>query len=265
MNWRIIPILLAVLAPCGAGAETRSAALPAAGVLCRQAISAAERSHGIPAHLLAAIARVESGRRDQGSGTFNPWPWTINMDGQGSFYDTKPQAVAAAMSMRPRASKSVDVGCMQISLMHHPNAFASMEQAFDPAANTDYGARYLVQLFGKTHSWPKAVALYHSATDELGDPYQRLVYAAWPEEQKLASVEQPLAAQSLAAQSFAAQPSALAHAWAATVNHSLVSSVMRPSAPRVIPLAAGLDGAVPAGRSLAAYRAAPVRLAFRGF
>src|ERR1700760_2861361 len=100
MTWRPLPILLALLAPCQARADVGTMAPPVTA-LCRQAITAAERTHSIPAHLLAAIARVESGRRDQDTGTFNPWPWTINMDGQGSFYDTKPQAIAAAQAMRP--------------------------------------------------------------------------------------------------------------------------------------------------------------------
>src|ERR1700759_276163 len=105
MTWRPLPILLALLAPWQAPADI-SVMAPPATALCREAITAAERAHGIPAHLLAAIARVESGRRDQDTGTFNPWPWTINMDGQGSFYGTKVQVVAAAQAMRPRVTRS---------------------------------------------------------------------------------------------------------------------------------------------------------------
>src|SRR3978361_1747929 len=134
MNWRIVLALLALLAPFHVSADIGYAPGQATSQLCRQAIAAAERAHGIPSHLLAAIARVESGRRDQTSGTFNPWPWTINMDGQGSFYDNKLQAVAAAASMRPRTTRSIDVGCMQISLIFHPDAFPSMAQAFDPGS-----------------------------------------------------------------------------------------------------------------------------------
>jgi hypothetical protein len=249
MNWRTISFLLTLLAPCPVLAELMPLLPPAASQLCRQAITAAERAHGIPSHLLAAIARVESGRRDQTSGTFNPWPWTINMDGQGSFYDNKLQAVAAAVSMRPRTTRSIDVGCMQISLIYHPDAFPSMAQAFDPGSNADYGARYLVQLYGKTNSWPKAVELYHSATPEIGQDYGRRVYGALPEEQKLADATQ-------------AYP--LTNGWASSVNRSLLALPLRSIAPHIIPLAPSLAGGVPPGRSLAYYRLMPVRLAFRG-
>jgi hypothetical protein len=253
MNRWTTLFLLLVLAPCPLLADTNLAPSPPAGQLCRQAIAAAEKAHGIPSRLLAAIARVESGRRDQASGEFNPWPWTINADGQGSFYDTKAQAVGAAISMRPHATKSIDVGCMQISLTYHPDAFPSMDQAFDPASNAEYGARFLTQLFERTSSWPRAVELYHSATPELGQDYQRKVYAAWPTEQKLAQAEPT----ELAATAMAASP------WSAPIGRSMLSSAFRPSVPHIIPQTPGPAGSSIPGRTLDSYRAAPVRFAFR--
>jgi Transglycosylase SLT domain len=248
MNGRTIPFLLGLLIPCPVMADAIPVLPAPANQLCRQAITAAERAHGIPSHLLAAIARVESGRKDPNLGTFDPWPWTINVDGQGSFYDNKTQAVAAAVTKRPRATRSIDVGCMQISLTYHPDAFPDMGQAFDPASNADYGARFLVQLFEKTNSWPKAVEMYHSATPEIGQEYGRRVYAALPEEQKLAD---------------ATQPYPLTNGWPSGVNHSLLSLPLRQSAPRTIPLVPVLGAGAPPGRSLDSYRSAPVRIAFR--
>jgi Transglycosylase SLT domain len=219
------------------------------GQLCRPAIRAAERAHNIPTHLLTAIARVESGRKDAVSGAYNPWPWTVNAEGQGYFYDSKAQAVAAVQAMRKQGMKSIDVGCMQINLMHHPDAFASLEQAFDPASNAEYGARFLGQLHDKANSWPRAVELYHSATPGIGQEYGQRVYAGLPGEQQVADV---------------APGSSLANAWSATVARSPFSSAFRPSPARVIllPETAGQGGVTP-GRGLDAYRAAPIRLAFR--
>jgi hypothetical protein len=232
-----------------------SAAVPqrptmAANRLCRPAILAAERSFGIPDHLLAAIAHVESGRRDPVSGSFDPWPWTINADGQGSFYDTKTQAVAAVQDMRMRGVRSIDVGCMQISLLHHPDAFTSLDQAFDPAANALYGARFLRELHDKANAWPRAVELYHSATPELGQEYGRQVYAALPSEQRLA---EPGLMDNLSA------------AWAATLNRTTIATAFPPSPARIIPMGgapfapAARAGGV--GRGLDSYRLTPIRLA----
>jgi hypothetical protein len=248
MNGRTIPfLLLLLLTPCQVFAEPAPVPSIATNAMCRQAITAAERAHGIPSQLLAAIARVESGRRDEASRTFNPWPWTINIDGQGSFYETKAQAVAAAISMRPHAITSIDVGCMQISLTFHPDAFPDMNQAFDPASNTEYGARFLMQLYEKTNSWPRAVELYHSATPDIGQEYGRRVYAALPLEQKLAD---------------AAAPYAVAGGWGTPIGHSILSAPLRVGAPHIIPQVAGFGGGPAPGRSLASYRSAPVRLAF---
>jgi hypothetical protein len=249
MKRPIVPVLMALLAPCQALADVRLTSPPSSAQLCRQAINAAERAHGIPAHLLAAIARVESGRRDQSSGTFNPWPWTINMDGQGSFYDSKAQAVAAAQTMRPRVTRSIDVGCMQISLVHHPDAFPGMAQAFDPATNADYGARFLAQLYERGGSWPKAVALYHSATPDLGQDYQRKVYAAWPEEQRLAIA--------------AAPTPPVVRPWVTPFASAPVPPGSGMQAARIIPQSPGINGTLAPGRTLEMYRAAPVRMAWR--
>ncbi|HEY0418883.1 MAG TPA: lytic transglycosylase domain-containing protein [Acetobacteraceae bacterium] len=153
------------------------------GLMCREAIRAAERAANIPDQLMAAIGRVESGKPDA-SGVVHPWPWTINAEGVGSFYESKAAAIAAVRALQARGVQSIDIGCMQVNLMHHPNAFASLEQGFDPAANASYAARFLNRLYAETGSWTRATANYHSATPELGDPYQRKVAAVLPEEQK---------------------------------------------------------------------------------
>ncbi len=148
--------------------------------------------------------------------------------------------------MRPRITQSIDVGCMQISLTTHPDAFASMDQAFDPFLNADYGARFLLQLFQKTGSWPKAVEFYHSATPELGHDYGQRVYAALPEETRLATTGDPLAA-----------------AWAATLNRPMTLSPFGQVPPRIIPRVTALGSEAAPGRTLDSYRANPVRIAMR--
>jgi hypothetical protein len=134
-------LLLCLTVPAATGTARAALLTPIpqpAGAQCRPAIDAAERGTAIPPHLLAAIGRVESGRRDPQSGGWNPWPWTVNAEGEGFFFDTKEQAIAAVRTMQARGTRSIDVGCMQVNLMHHPDAFGSLEQAFDPASNAAY-------------------------------------------------------------------------------------------------------------------------------
>ena len=229
---------------------------PAQGLLCRAAVAAAERTGGIPPHLLAAISRVESGRRDPVTGDWHPWPWTINAEGQGAFYDTKAQAIAAVRALQASGVRSIDVGCAQINLMHHPDAFPNLEVAFDPQANETYAAQFLKELYGQTGDWTKAAATYHSATPDLAADYARKVMAVLPEESRLDGT-------------FPVTP--LARAWAATmpapptgfarvIRTQPLGSV---AAPRMIMLPAAAPGAPPPGRTLASYRSAPIGLAFQ--
>lgn len=147
--------------------------------LCQQATASAERISGVPDQLLDAISRVESGRYDQIQGAVRAWTWTINAEGRGHFYSSNGEAVEAARQFRARGIQSIDVGCTQINLMYHPAAFASLDEAFDPAHNTAYAAHFLTQLFQQAGSWPHAAAAYHSQTPELGTDYQRKVLEAW--------------------------------------------------------------------------------------
>ena len=148
-------------------------------ILCQQATAAAEHLSGVPDQLLDAISRVESGRYDPVQGAVRAWPWTINAQGQGHFYPTKAEAVAAALQFRAHGIQSIDVGCTQINLMFHPSAFRSLDEAFDPGQNAAYAARFLTDLFHQFGSWPHAAAAYHSQTPELGTDYQRKVLLAW--------------------------------------------------------------------------------------
>ena len=219
------------------------------GLLCQQAIETAGRAHAVPAGLMAAIGRVESGRHDPVSGALHPWPWTVDAEGQGAFYDTKAQAIAAVRALLARGVRSIDVGCMQVNLLQHPTAFNSLEQAFDPVANADYAARFLTELHGQAGAWPTATALYHSATPALGAAYQQKVMAVWPEEQLLAETAPRIA---------------LAHAWGATLSPGLFPPPARRTAGvQILPrMAIPGAGSLPPGRGLAAYRAAPIGLAW---
>ena len=233
--------------------------IPGPSQECRQAVALVERASGLPPRLMAAIARVESGRSD-GQGGVHPWPWTINVEGVDHIYDTKQAAVASVRAFQANGVRSIDVGCMQVNLMYHPGAFASLEEAFDPLANARYAAKFLGQLYAQTHDWAKATAMYHSATPALGNEYQRKVYAALPDEERRALT--PVAARP-------------GNVWSQNVwNTGAAPAISRPpisrppgggfmlsnrsDAARVIPTAAGAPT-----RGLDAYRARPVAVTTR--
>jgi soluble lytic murein transglycosylase-like protein len=145
---------------------------------CRQAITTAEAGSGIPSGLLGAIALVESGQRNPRTGAPTPWPWSYNVAGEGHSPPTKARAIAEVSALLAQGVKSVDVGCMQVNLMHHPQAFQGLEDAFDPQANLRYAARFLKELRARHGDWGQAIARYHSGEEARGAAYSRRVALA---------------------------------------------------------------------------------------
>ncbi len=165
----------------------RAAVTPVPYALCETAITSAEYSGKLPPRILHAIGQVESGRFDEAANRVRPWPWTINAEGNGAFFASKNEAIAAVKALQARGVKSVDVGCMQVNLMYHPQAFASLDEAFDPLANAIYAAKFLNQLHAPGDTWLRAIASYHSDTPALGEAYRALVMLRWQNPQLGAS------------------------------------------------------------------------------
>ena len=171
------PWLKAALLACLLAAPATAQPVPDAQA-CRRAITAAEPRSGLPAGLLLAIAQIESGRADPRTGRVEPWPWSYNVEGEGHAPATRDAALAEVSALQAAGRRSIDIGCMQINLMYHPQAFASLEQGFDPAVNLAYAIRFLKELFARHGSWPAAIAHYHSGEEARGDAYRRKVQLA---------------------------------------------------------------------------------------
>ena len=132
-----------------------------------------ERKYKIPSHTLHSIALKESGKGHSQHKIKIVWPWTVNVEGQGHFFDTKREAILFVRKQILAGKESIDIGCMQINLKHHPEAFLSLEHAFDPKRNISYGAEFLRSKYDQLGNWHKAIAHYHSATHELGFKYKQ--------------------------------------------------------------------------------------------
>ena len=259
-------LLLSLATPWVARADAPSGMAPAAGEsgrLCRAAVAQAEREAGLPQRLLAAMARVETGRRDPGTGAIHPWPWTINAEGRGSFFPTKAAAVAAVRELQAQGLRSIDVGCMQINLRHHPTAFASLDEAFDPAANARYAARFVKELQATRNDWMRAASHYHSQTPEYADAYRARLNAAMAAEQAEPAPAPTLLAAALPSRPTAAPP---VPTFPTMGGGFMLSNRMERAA--VLPTAPAGSGSggfsAGAGRGLDAYRTVPIPVAGRG-
>lgn len=150
--------------------------------LCARQSALVERAAGLPRHLLDAIAKVESGRWDQDQAAVFAWPWTVTAEGKGRFLPSRAAAIATVRDLKARGIRNIDVGCMQVNLRYHPEAFANLDQAFDPARNVAYAAEFLGRLRAQAGSWTTAIGRYHSSTPHLSNRYRRKVFRAWREE-----------------------------------------------------------------------------------
>jgi len=137
---------------------------------CLDAARAAELRNGIPSGLLAAIGRVESGS----------WSWSVNGNDAepGHRFDNVEEAERYAQGLLTAGKRMIDLGCFQIDLLYHQDVFQQWQDAFDSELNAQAAARILSRLHERTGDWNQAVALYHSADPNLGEPYLRLVMSA---------------------------------------------------------------------------------------
>lgn len=150
-----------------AGAETKDRTAIAG--ICDSAAEVAAREFGVPIEVLRAITLTETGRR--ANGRFEPWPWTVNMEGIGKWFDDVRQAREYVDRHFARGARSFDVGCFQINYKWHGSAFSSIDEMFDPISNARYAARFLSDLYQEFGVWSKAAGAYHSRTPKFAKKY----------------------------------------------------------------------------------------------
>jgi hypothetical protein len=141
-----------------------------AGQVCDAIAAHVSRESGVPLGVLQAITRTETGRRREGR--VQPWPWTVNMEGRGVWFDTPDEARAYVFEHFKRGARSFDVGCFQINYRWHGQHFASIEEMFEPLANGRYAARFLSELHAELGNWSAAAGAYHSRTPTFANRYR---------------------------------------------------------------------------------------------
>lgn len=138
-------------------------------VICDAAAHQVASETGVPLSVLRAITRTETGRGS--GGTLKPWPWTVNMEGKGVWFDTEDEARVYVFRHFKQGARSFDVGCFQINYRWHGQAFNSIEEMFDPLINTRYAANFLRKLHSELGDWTRAAGAYHSRTQKYANRY----------------------------------------------------------------------------------------------
>lgn len=162
--WPILLLLLAAALATPASAERADVGAER----CERAILEGARSEGVPESVLHAISLTETGR-PQG-GRLRPWPWAINREGQGYWFENRDEALAFAKASLAAGRTSFDVGCFQINYRYHGMNFPSLETMFEPSAGARYAAQFLRSLY--RGNWSQAAGSYHSQTPARADVYR---------------------------------------------------------------------------------------------
>ena len=140
--------------------------------VCALWVAHMEEKYNIKPHLLETIASVESGIFDNKSQKFISWPWSVNVHGKIYRFNTKEEAVQKVKDLQAQGIKSIDVGCMQVSLKFHGDSFENLEDAFTPEKNVEYSAQFLTKLHKQRGNWQKAAMAYHSKIPSHGQKYK---------------------------------------------------------------------------------------------
>lgn len=169
---------------CLAASVVTAAIGPASGQTnpCDLAARTAARDIGVPLDLLLALTRVETGRT--GAQGFEPWPWTLNMGGPGSWHDSAAAAHDTAARAVAAGRRNIDLGCFQINYHWHGAGFADLRQMLDPDANARYAAGFLRDLHAELGDWTRAVGAFHSRRPDHAARYLdrfHAIHAALPD------------------------------------------------------------------------------------
>ncbi|MGH1441468.1 MAG: lytic transglycosylase domain-containing protein [Cellvibrionaceae bacterium] len=113
----------------------------------------------IPADILYAIALTESGYRFQS--IYNPWPWTLNIEGKAYRFTTRKDTLAKLQEAVIR-KQSVDIGLMQVNWRWHNTRFDDLSTSLNPIINLQTGAEILRDQYQRDNNWWAAVGRYHA-------------------------------------------------------------------------------------------------------
>ncbi|MEE9493606.1 MAG: hypothetical protein V3W04_09555 [Gammaproteobacteria bacterium] len=118
----------------------------------------------VPGGLLYALARAESGKSTHQS--FEPWPWTLNIEGQGHYYENRDTMFDALMQAITQG-RQVDIGLTQLNWHWKYDRLISPWQATDPVFNLKTACNIVREHYDNApeKGWFHATGKYHRESD----------------------------------------------------------------------------------------------------
>lgn len=137
--------------------------IPLSGVLAATPWATAAEAFGLEVELLYGVALAES-RRVLDRHLSAPWPWTLNISGQGFYFDTRAEAEQALSKALTSSKGNIDVGPMQINTRYHTWRVGDPLLLLDPEVNLRIGAAILAESLARDSDPVIAVGLYHAGS-----------------------------------------------------------------------------------------------------
>ena len=137
-------------------------------------------AYDLPPEVLYAVALTESARQVDSTGNVRPWPWTLNVQGQGHFFASRKEAEFALQQHFDQGRTSIDIGLMQVNWRYHRQRLGSPQLALDPYHNLRVAAEILRDCHQSRQVWWAAVGCYHAPNSpQRADRYRARVRAHW--------------------------------------------------------------------------------------
>jgi hypothetical protein len=140
-------------------------------VLCDDAARFASQSTGVPLSVLRAVALAETGQTKFDKDYYSAWPWTVQSGQKGHWFDNENAAIQFVQSLMAEQRTNIDIGCFQLNMRWHGQAFQSLDDMFSPRNNALYAAQFLQKLYSQTGDWRAAVGRYHSSDGDRAEAY----------------------------------------------------------------------------------------------
>lgn len=136
----------------------------------------AAKQADVPSEVLYAVALTESGMRYKNK--LIPWPWTLNIAGQGRFFRSEGDACLALIeALKTTPAKRVDIGLGQVNYGYHRERVAAPCDLLDPYLNLSIAAVILSEQHQRGEDWLISIGRYHSpGNDHRAVNYREAVY-----------------------------------------------------------------------------------------
>lgn len=136
--------------------------------------------YDIPPTILYAVALAESGKQIPALSGRRPWPWTLNIAGQGSYYPTRVAAWQVLEARLAAGETRIDIGLMQVNWRFHQRQLENSWRALAPEHNLAVAAEILRRCYAERGDWWAGVGCYHAPNNAVrAARYVERVRAAW--------------------------------------------------------------------------------------